>query len=166
MRIPKPHAEREQVADGNRSVRGHRVVERPVEPLQHLAGGQLGKPPIHRIAEPQLAFLDQDHSRRGRDRLGQRRDAKDRVAPDRVAAADHLHADRIDVHFAPPTYQHDDTAHLSALDIARHDVAHAVEPRLGQCSGAHQVSIPCVRSDRLVCYVLSGMSPLRRFSRR
>src|SRR2546430_8960252 len=30
-------------------------------PLQHLAVGQLGQPPVNRLVEAQLAFLDQDH---------------------------------------------------------------------------------------------------------
>jgi hypothetical protein len=32
-----------------------------------------------------------------------------------------LHADRIDMHFAPPADQRDDTGHLTALNIAGHD---------------------------------------------
>ena len=52
---------------------------------QHLAVGQLGQPPVHRLVEPEPALLDQDHRRRGGDRLGHRGDAEDRVAPHRRA---------------------------------------------------------------------------------
>jgi hypothetical protein len=136
----EPHAERQQVAHGDRPLRRHRVVERPVEPPEDRAPRQLGQQPIHRLVQPELALLHQDHGRRGRDRLGHRGDAKDRVAPDRVAAAERLHADRIDVHLAAPAEQIDDAGHGAALDMAGHDVVHAAEPRRGQSSGAHRCS--------------------------
>jgi hypothetical protein len=53
-------AEGQQVAHGDWPVRGHGVVERPVEPLQDLAVGQLGQQPIYRLVQPELAFLDEN----------------------------------------------------------------------------------------------------------
>ena len=50
-----------------------------------------------------------------------------------------LHADRIDMHLAPPADQRDETGHCAALDMAGHDVVHAAEPGLGQSSGAHRL---------------------------
>jgi hypothetical protein len=61
-------------------------------------------------------------------------DTEERVTPDRVAATDHLCADRVDMHLAPPADQRDDTGNLAAFDMVRHDVVHAAEPRLGQSS--------------------------------
>jgi hypothetical protein len=47
------------------------------------------------------------------------------------AAADRLHANRIGMHLAPPADQCHDTGHLAALDIAGHDLVHAVEAPFG-----------------------------------
>ncbi len=143
-------AEGQQVAHRDRPVRRHGLVERPVEPLQHLAVGQLGQQPIHRLVQSQLAFLHQDHRRRGRERLGHRGDAEDRVATHRVAAADRLEADRIDMRLAAPADQRDDARHVAALDIAGHDLVHAAEPRLGQSSGARRLIPPfrLIREDK------------------
>ncbi len=139
--LAEAHAEGQQVAHGDRPVCGHGVLKRPIETLQDLAVGQFRQQPIHRLVQPNLTFLHEDHRRRGRDRLGHRADADDRVAPHRVAAADRLHADRIDMHLAPPADQRDDTGHFAALHIAGHDVMHAAEPRLGQFTVAHLLSL-------------------------
>src|SRR5205823_3592141 len=129
--------ERQQIAHDDRPRRRHGIVEGRVDSLQHFAVGQLGQQPIDRVAQPQLAFFDQDHRRRGRDRLGQRRDAEDRVAPHRLATTDRLHADRVDMHLTAPAHQRDQARHFAALDIARHDVAHVAKPRVGPSSAAH-----------------------------
>jgi hypothetical protein len=55
------HAHGQKVAQGDRPMREHGVVDRPVEPLQDLAPGQLRQQPIDRLVEPQPAFLHQDH---------------------------------------------------------------------------------------------------------
>ena len=57
------------------------IVERRLESLQDITLGQFGEPPVHRIAQPQFAFLDQDHRRNSDNRLGHRRDAEDRIEP-------------------------------------------------------------------------------------
>jgi hypothetical protein len=75
-------------------------------------------------------LLDQEHGRRGGDRLRHRGDAEDRVSLDRVGATADLRADDIDVHLAPTADQCRDAGHVSVLDMARHRVAQAAEPRL------------------------------------
>ncbi|HEX9834596.1 MAG TPA: hypothetical protein VGA66_16210, partial [Mycobacterium sp.] len=62
--------------------------------------------------------------------------------PNRVAATDRLHADRINMRLATPADQRNDTGHIAALDIASHDVRHAVESRFGQSSGTHRLFPP------------------------
>ena len=102
----------------------------PSSRFEHLAVGQLGKQPIHRLIQPQLAFFHQDHRRGGRDRLADRRDAKNRIAAHRVLAAQGLHANRINMHLAAPADQRDQSGNVAVLDMAGHHVVHAVEPRL------------------------------------
>jgi hypothetical protein len=103
--------------------------------------GQLRQEPIHRLVQPQLAFLHQDHRRCGRDRLGHRGNAEDRVPPHR-AAPERLLADRIDVDLAAPADERDETGELAARNIAGHDIVHAAKPRPGQSSGAHRLLPP------------------------
>ena len=133
----KAHAEREQIAHGDRPLRRHRIVERGVERAQHAPPGQLGQQPIHRLVEAQHALLHEDQRRHGDDRLGHRGDADDRVARDRRAAAYRLRADRVDMGVAAPAHGGDDAGHLAALDIARHDIVHLREARRGQSRRAH-----------------------------
>jgi hypothetical protein len=90
---PIPEAEGQQVAEGDRAVGRHGVVERAVDGAQHPAVGQLRQPAVDRLVEAKDALLDQNHRRRGGDRLGHRGDAKNRVAPHRVGAADRLGAE-------------------------------------------------------------------------
>jgi hypothetical protein len=94
------HAQGQQVPQRDGPIRGHGVVERPIESLENPAVGQFRQQPIHRLVEAQPAVLHQDHRCRGRNRFGQRADAEDRVAPHRVAA-NSLRADRVRTHLAP-----------------------------------------------------------------
>ena len=126
-RSPSRNVSRSRTRD--RPLRRHGVVERAVEARQHPAIGELGQQPIDRLVEAQRALLDQDHRRRGRDRLGHRGDAEDRVAAHRLAAAERLRADRVDVHLAAAADQRDEPRHAAALDVAGHDVVHAAQPR-------------------------------------
>jgi hypothetical protein len=135
---PKPHAHGQKVAHADRPPRGHGVVERPVGPRQDLAPRQLRQQPVDRLIEPQPAFLYQDHRRDGRDRLGHRGDAKDRIVPHRRAAGEVLRADRIEVRLAGPAHGGDDAGRRALLDVARQDVVHALEPRLRQAAFAHR----------------------------
>ncbi len=89
-----------------------------------------GQQPIHRLVQPQLALLHQQHRGRGGDRLGHRGNAEDRVPSDRVAAAGLLHSDRLDMNLAPPRDQRNQPRKIAARDVRRHDVAQAPEPRL------------------------------------
>lgn len=127
---PEAHPEREQVAHCDRPLGGHRVLERPVEALENRVIGELGQQAIDRLVEPKPAFLDEEHRRCRRNRLGHRADPEDRVAPDRLATGERGGADRIDVQLAASRQQRDDSGHCAALDTARHDVVHAVEARL------------------------------------
>ena len=122
------HGEGEQVPDGDRPVRGHRVVELGVRPLQHLPVGQLGQQPVHRLVQPEQAFLDQDHGRGRGDRLGHRRDAEDRVAAHRLLRVRGHRADRVDVPLAPARDERHEAGHLAPLDVAGHHVVQTLEP--------------------------------------
>ena len=129
------HAHGQQVAQRDRAVRRHGVVERPVEPRSGPCGRRA--PASSRStgsSSRELAFLDQNHRGCRGDRLGHRGDAEDRIAPHRVAAGDDLHADRIDMHFAAPAHHGDDAGCCAALDTLGQDVVHALEPRPGQAA--------------------------------
>jgi hypothetical protein len=51
-------------------------------------------------------------------------------------AADAFRADRVRVHLASPADERDEAGQLATLDVAGHDVVHAVESHPGQSSGA------------------------------
>ena len=107
---------------------GHRVVQLGVRPLQHPPVGQLGQQPVHRLVQPEQAFLDQDHGRDRGDRLGHRRDAEDRVAPHRLLRVRGHRADRVDVPLAPARDERHEAGHLASLDVAGHHVVQTLEP--------------------------------------
>ena len=60
----------------------HDVVDRALGRTHHLGRRQLGQPPGDRVVERHEPFVDQEHQRRGGDRLRHRRDAHDRVRSD------------------------------------------------------------------------------------
>jgi hypothetical protein len=138
---PQAHTERQQVAQGDGAARGHRVVERGVDPPQHAAPGQLGQQRINRVVQAQLALLDQDHRRRGDDGLRHRADAEDAVAADlhgqRATVAHRQRPQRVGVDLATAADQRDQPRHIAAVDVAGHHVVHALQPRLGQGPGHH-----------------------------
>src|SRR5207248_2881680 len=78
----------------------------------------------------------------GDDGLGHRGDAEEGVTPHRRGVCERLRADHIHMHLAPPADQCDQTGHVTALDIAGHDIVHAREPRPGQSAGAHRLFPP------------------------
>lgn len=137
--------EGQEVAQGDRPSGRHCILQRAFERAQDVAVSQLRQPAVDWIVQAEPAFLDQDHRRRGHDRLGQRGDAEDGVAPHRIAAADRFHADGIDMDLAAPAEQRDETRHLAARHMAEHDLAHVGEPRLGQSCGDHRWSPPVGR---------------------
>jgi hypothetical protein len=143
-------AKGEQVAQRDRPLRRHGVVERAVDALQDLAVGELRQPGVDRIIEAQLCLLDEHHRGRGGDRLGDRSDAENRVAPHRVLAAERLHADRLDMRLAAPADERDEAGHPAALDMAGHDLAHAGKARPRQASAAHG-PLPASRRVRRWC---------------
>jgi hypothetical protein len=58
------------------------------------------------------------------------------------ALTEGLRPDHINMHLAPPADECDQTWHLSALDIAGHNIVHARKPRLGQSYGARRLFPP------------------------
>ena len=132
----EPHAEREQVVDGDRPRGRHGVVERSVEAAEHPSIGELGEELVHRIAQLEHAVLDEDHGRGGRDRLGQRGDPEDRISLERCVVVDRLRADHVDVHCVGlglgtvvPGDERDEARHLAGLDVAGHELVQSLQPR-------------------------------------
>ena len=140
--LPEAHTEGEQITVRDLPLRGHGIVERPIESLQHLALSQFGEQSVHWLVQPQLAFFHQDHRCNSDDWLGHRGNAEDGVAPHWGAITDRLRPHHINMHLAPPADQRDETRHFTALDIAGHDLVHAAEPRPGQSCGAHYLFPP------------------------
>ncbi len=128
----EPHAEREQVVDGDRPLGRHGVVEWSVEAAEHASIGELGEELVHRAAQLEHPVLDEDHRRGGRDRLGQRGDPEDRVALERCVVVDRLGADHVDVHVVLGTVvagdERDEPRHLARLDVPGHAVVQPLQP--------------------------------------
>ena len=89
------HAVRQQIANGDRALRRHRVIELRGDGLQHAAIRKFRQPRLDRFVEPQLAFLDQNHRRNGGDGFRDRSDAKDRVALHRRRMVKRQRAERL-----------------------------------------------------------------------
>ena len=122
-----PHAERQQILDRDRPSCGDGVVERPVDPLQHPAVGQLREEPVDRIFNGERALFNKEHRRGREDRLRHRGDTKDRVAPHRLAAAERHHTDRIDVNVLAAGNERDDARQFAVRDASGHRVMKAIE---------------------------------------
>ncbi len=131
------HAEGEQIAHGDRTLRGNRVVGLRGDRFEHATARKFRQPRLHGFIEPQLALLDQNHGGNGGDRLGERSDAKDRVALHRRRIAKRQGAERLDMYVIMMTDQRDDPGNLLALDISRQHLMHSLEPRLGKTCSAH-----------------------------
>jgi len=143
-RAADAEAKGEKVAQRDRALRRHCIVEWAVDAPEDLAVRELRQQRVDRIIEAQLRFLDEDHGGRGSDRFRDRSDAEDRVAPHRVLAAERLDADRIDVRLAAPADERDEAWHPAALDVTGHGLAHAGEPRFGQSGRARGLAPPCL----------------------
>jgi len=102
-----PEPKGQEIAQRDRTLGRHGIVQRAVDGAQHLAVRQFGEPAVDRLIEPQLGLLDQDHGGDGGDRLGHRSDPEDGVAPHRILPACRFHADGIDVRLAAPADQRD-----------------------------------------------------------
>ena len=133
--------ERQQVTHGYRPAGRNGVVERAIRVPHDHPVGQFGQQSVHRILEPQLALLHADHRCGGRDRLGHRGDTEDRVIVD-GRASQVGRADRLDQRVASPAHRQHEPGYLAALDVARHDVAHAGQPRFRQSAAAHVLFPP------------------------
>ena len=136
---PEAEAEGEQIAQGDRAVGGHGLIERAVEAGHHLAVRQLRQEALDRVVEAEQALLDQDHRQSGADRLGEGGDAEDGVALERAALVGLL-ADHIDVDFAAPLDQRDQPGHAIRADVAGHDLVHSLQPRPRELFLAHACS--------------------------
>jgi hypothetical protein len=89
---PVAAPERQQVAHGDRPTGGHHVVDRRLRGAHHHRRRQLREPALDRVVQAEPTLVDEQHRRRGGDRLAVRRDPEDRVARHRrpvdVAGAD------------------------------------------------------------------------------
>lgn len=96
----------EQVLDQNGSSRGMCAIQRAGGIVQHGHLAELRCPTRDRVTQCQFALVDQAHRRRHRDRLGHRRDAKQRVALHGHARVDIAIADLVDLQqfFALPDH--------------------------------------------------------------
>src|SRR5262249_18050168 len=54
-----PRSKCQKVAKGNRALRGHRVLERALDCSQDPSVLEFRQPVVHRVVEPDLAFLYQ-----------------------------------------------------------------------------------------------------------
>ena len=98
--------------------RGHRVVERPVEPPEHAALGELGEQSVHRVVEAEESLADERQGGRGRHGLGRRRDAEERLAPTGappIASAPAV----VDVHLVAVRDQRDHAGDVTVLHVPR-----------------------------------------------
>ena len=127
---PMAHAEGQQILDRDRAIGRDRVVERTVDVPEGPAVGQLGQQPVDRLVQGHRAVLHQQHRRRGEDRLGHRRDAKDGVAPHGLVAAERHRADRVDVHLVTLGHEGHHPRHLTSRDASSHRLMQALEPGL------------------------------------
>jgi hypothetical protein len=95
--------------------------------------GELGNEFRHRIVEEPVAFLEQDHHRRRRDRLGHRIDAEDGVRRQRNVAAQHGRAVGLESRdLAVPQDQGRDARDAARLDHSGHIVVQAFSRALSK----------------------------------
>ena len=134
---PVAEPEREQIADGDRAVGRHRVVDLAVERAQHAAVRQLGEQGVDGIVESQPAFLDEQHRRDRGDRLGHGRDPKDRVAAHRPVLAHGVDADRVDVHVARAGHHPHEARMRAVVHVALQHVAQPFESGLREPAVSH-----------------------------
>jgi hypothetical protein len=87
---------------------------------------------VHRIVEPEPAFLDQDHGADRRDRLGRRREPEDCVSLHLHVAVEGHGADRLNV--LPPAlvYQRYQTRRVASFHVTGQAGVHSREPVKGE----------------------------------
>src|SRR5262249_32961503 len=76
----KPHAVRQEIANGDRTTRRHRIIGLRGYRAQHAAMRKLRKPGVDRFVEPHLALFHQNRSRDRGNRFRKRGYAKYRIA--------------------------------------------------------------------------------------
>ena len=83
--VDQPRGVRQQVADGHLPLGVHQLVRRPVlAGDEHLLALELRQVLRHRVVEPELAVVHQDHGGDAGHRLGHRRQPEDRVRRHRL----------------------------------------------------------------------------------
>ena len=159
----EPERGGQQVPYGDRPSRGNGLVQRTVDPLQHLTVGEFGQPLLHRVVQSQSALVEQGHHRRHRDRFGRGRHAEDRVPAHRRATVMAHRPDRLDVRLITQADQGDESGDLPGLDMPCQYVAHSVQPRLGEAAVvlSHHES-PCVQCS--ICATRPGVALLASVS--
>lgn len=131
--------EGEQVAQRDRTLRRHGVVERAIDRAQDATVGQFRQPVLDRIIETQAAFLHQDQCGHRRDRLGHRGEPEDGVACHRLGFVEAHRAQGLDVLAAAVVHERDDPGRVAVGDVAsqgraqafqakRREIAHAARP--------------------------------------
>jgi hypothetical protein len=112
---------RQEVFDGRRSRCGAEPVGsgRRVERFEDFQSRKLGQVFLGRVIEPEAALLDELHQCHRSDRLGHRRDAKQRVCRERASGRDIRHAECVLVQYTLAIGdQRDRARHLLSLDRA------------------------------------------------
>ncbi len=137
---------REQVADGDLALGGHRVeprrrrrlvsARRRTLPRQRNRDLQILEARDvlrHRIGDAELALLHHHHDRDAGDRLGHRRDAEHRVLRHRLLRLDVGDAGRFEVRDTPVArHQRHAAADLARRDVALHHLRDAPQPLAGE----------------------------------
>ena len=95
----------------------------------HLEAGELGDVLGHRVVERPLALLPEHHHGHAHDRLGHRREAKDRVAGDRLLRRQILDAVRVEVDdLAVPRDERRDTGEFAVVHQRAHRLLNRLQP--------------------------------------
>jgi hypothetical protein len=154
--MPSPNVEVSRSRTVIGRLAGTVLVQRAVGPLEHPPVGEFGQPRIHRVIQPQPAFVEQDHHRCDRERLGRRGHPEDRVPAHWRATVMTHRPDRFDVRLLAPADQSDQPGNLPGLDRPRQHLTQSAQPRLGEAAVAlsHHKS-PCIH-----CSILRGLPRL------
>jgi hypothetical protein len=106
----------------------HGVVGLRGKGLQYATIRKLRQPRLDGIVEPQLAPLDQNHRRHGSNRLGDRSDAKDRVALHGGRMAEPHRTERLHMHVVMTADERNEAGHLLTFDVPGQHLMHSLEP--------------------------------------
>src|SRR5581483_316662 len=121
------HAVRQQIANGDRTHRRYSIIEIRGNGFEHTTMCQLWQPGFNRIVEPYLAFLDQNHGCNGCNELGDRSNAKDRVALHRGRITERQGPQRFYMDIVMMTDERHESRYLLTLEISRQHLMHALQ---------------------------------------